>query len=345
MITQRNKRFVPALVALALLFACATEDMGQSLSGPAPLEKNTVRIVVDKPLYGKDALRAMLASHREDIHELQTDPALRSRTDNPDSVVYALQVEARDLEEQIAIPEMTRERADSLRAFFRSNADELVRRGQSAGEVNGHWTTVYQLKKADSILSAEMDSGRCYGLRLASYSSTINARGTQVQSTQRTANLFSPWGIAIPDLARQAVDVEIYVNGSHKHTESARTGCGQAQLNMRNTVSLISTPVLSCHPALDFNVSWDGIHRLWTGSAWTTYLSGSSRTVTLPENRTGCNSCNSGGGEGDPPAPGSCNGGGTGVPPNECEWVTVELYIGGLLVSSWRVRACWGQGG
>lgn len=43
-----------------------------------------------------------------------------------------------------------------------------------------------------------------------------------------------------------------------------------------------------------------------------------------------------------PSAPGSCNGGGTGVPPNECEWVTVELYIGGLMVSSWRVMACWG---
>ena len=340
MITPRTTRQVATALFAAVLWACAPADSEPSLTEPEPkaTAKNTVRIVFDKPLYGKEALQAIIDSHREEIRDLENDRNLRDRTRNPDSVAAFLRTEVGILEDQLAIPEMTPSRADSLRAFFRSKANELTSSGRSAMKINGHWTTIHQLKMADSILGQQVNLCDGRGAHLASYRSVVDARGRQLETYQRTADLLSVSGLPIPYPARQRVMVDVYVDGNFGARRMGSTRCS-SKLHMTRQVDVIKVqPVLACHAAINVNVAWDASHELWTDGGWVKYLSGSSRTVTIPENRRGC-SCN-GGGDGGPPAA-SCGGSDPGVPPNDdCSWVTVELWIDGLLAGSWRVRAC-----
>ena len=136
MITPRTNRQVATALLAVVLYACAPVDSRPSPTEPEPTAtvKNTVRLVFDKPLYGKEALRAIIDSRREEIHDLENDRDLRDRTRNPDSVIAFLRTEIGTLEDQLAIPEMTSSRADSLRAFFRSKANELTSSGRSANE-------------------------------------------------------------------------------------------------------------------------------------------------------------------------------------------------------------------
>lgn len=340
MTTPRTNRQVATALLAIVLCACAPVDSGPSPTEPEPTAtvKNTVRLVFDKPLYGKEALRAIIDSRREEIHDLENDPDLRDRTHNPDSVIAFLRTEIGTLEDQLAIPEMTPSRADSLRALFRSKANELASSGRSAMKINGHWTTIHQLKMADSILGQQLTLCDGKGGRLATYRSVVDARGRRIETTQRTADLFSISGVPVPFPARQRVLVDVYVDGDFGARRMGDTRCSP-ELRMTRQINVIKVqPVLACHPAINLNVAWDATHELWKNGGWVSYLSGSSRTVTIPENRRGC-SCNGGGEEGGPPTA-SCGGSDPGVPPNDCSWVTVELWIDGLLARSWRIWAC-----
>ncbi len=331
--------------AIMLIVACFPTGDEQSMTSAPLINRNVVRLELGEAVYGREATRALIASHRDEIRLLENDSTLRDRVDNPDSLVVYLRAEVASLEARLAIPAMTVERADSLRRMVRAELTKMGDLGLSSGLINGQRTSLRQLLAADSELTDFMASNGCTGLRLESYSSVVNSRGTRLQTTQRTANAIDLAGVPIPDFAKQTVAVDLYADGNFATRETASTHtCREASLSMNRTIRVYEpVPALGCHAAFNINVAWDGSHQLWTTGGWVDYLSSGHQPVTIPENRTGC-SCRGGGG-GNPPVPssstGGCNGGGgEGTPPRDCEWVTVEMYVGGVLVRTWRVRAC-----
>lgn len=173
-ITQRNKRFVPALLALALLFACATEDMDRQALQEAPNRTSpgdTVAFYYGEPLNdtlyihaaegpegrnGDDEIqRAAIDALREKIRGLEDDQEVRADTQNPDSVLVGLRGWLSQWEAMLAGEEQVVAWMDSIRCVFRGHAAEMRRSGDSVATINHHLTTLRQLEVADSLAGLE----------------------------------------------------------------------------------------------------------------------------------------------------------------------------------------------
>lgn len=115
-------------------------------------QDDTVLLLFGKPRYGKDAIRAIIVSTREDMRFLESDSATRSKHVNPDSVAASLRAEVARMEAELAAPPFTIAVADSLLALVQAGIVQIRDSGQASAYINGEPHTLDVLLKADSAL-------------------------------------------------------------------------------------------------------------------------------------------------------------------------------------------------
>lgn len=106
------------------------------------------------PLTAREALRSSIEMYRQEIHDLENDPQVRANIANPDSFAAELKAGLADMEAQLAQPEWTPARADSIHCMFRGHLESMRESGLSTSQINGYDVTIEELITADSALSA-----------------------------------------------------------------------------------------------------------------------------------------------------------------------------------------------
>ena len=105
------------------------------------------------PLTKREALRASIEMHRQEIHDLETDPQVRANIANPDSFAAELRVALAEMEAELARPEWTPAWADSIQCMFRGHLESLRESGLATAQINGYDVTLEELIEVDSVLS------------------------------------------------------------------------------------------------------------------------------------------------------------------------------------------------
>lgn len=119
---------------------------------------DSMHLVVDRrptTLTDREMLRELVQAYRQEIHDLENDPQVRANIDNPDSLAVALRAELAQMEAQLARPEWTPARADSIQCMFRGHLESLRESGLSTTRINGYDVTIEELVEADSVMSME----------------------------------------------------------------------------------------------------------------------------------------------------------------------------------------------